>query len=126
MKLSTLIRLPASLLAVSLSLLVASAPAQLTPAGGESVELTPDNFNDSIATGTWCAVPEYVNLIIANDECPRFIEFFSPYCPHCRKFAPMWQELVDDVKAIPSATLNMAQVNCAVYGGAQVNRPLYA
>jgi len=98
MKLSTLIRLPASLLAVSLSLLVASAPAQVTPARKQSVELNPDNFDVSTATGTW------------------FIKFFSPYCPHCRHFAPMWQELVEDVDAIPSATLNMGEVNCAVYG----------
>lgn len=121
MKLSTLTRLPASLLAVSLSLLVASAPAQVTPASGESIELTPDNFNVSIATGTWCVVPKGLNLIMANNKCPRFIKFFSPYCPHCRHFAPMWQELAEEVKAIPSATLNMAEVNCAVHGGANVD-----
>lgn len=65
MKLSTLIRLPASLLAVSLSLLVASAPAQVTPTRGQSVDLNPDNFDVSTATGTWCVIIG-LNLIVAN------------------------------------------------------------
>ncbi|PFH44884.1 hypothetical protein AMATHDRAFT_72161 [Amanita thiersii Skay4041] len=61
------------------------------------VELTPDNFEKSTATGIW------------------FIEHFSPYCPHCRRFAPKWEQLVKEGKA-EFPHVNFAQVNCAVHG----------
>jgi thiol-disulfide isomerase/thioredoxin len=44
----------------------------------------------------------------------RFVEHFSPYCHHCRQFAPTWDELVDDYAG---SLVNLAQVNCAIYGG---------
>ncbi|KAG7446145.1 thioredoxin-domain-containing protein [Guyanagaster necrorhizus] len=51
--------------------------------------LTPDNFDTTIARGVW------------------FIEYFSPYCGHCRKFAPALEQLV---------TMSAEGVNCAVNG----------
>jgi hypothetical protein len=47
----------------------------------------------------------------------RFIEHFSPYCSHCRHFAPTWGELVEDFKAHEETGINLAQVNCATHGG---------
>ncbi|THH32163.1 hypothetical protein EUX98_g2007 [Antrodiella citrinella] len=67
----------------------------------ESVELlvlTPENFKDTIAQGLW------------------FIEHFSPYCGHCRKFAPTWEQLVDDYGSQADPGIRLAQVNCAVHG----------
>lgn len=63
-----------------------------------SAQLTPDNFKPSTAKGLW------------------FIEFFSPYCAHCRAFAPTWEQLVD-LSSRDTPTVNFAQVNCAVHGG---------
>ncbi|KAB5592742.1 Protein disulfide isomerase [Ceratobasidium theobromae] len=45
------------------------------------------------------------------------IEFYSPYCPHCKRFAPTWEK-VSAAKA-PLADLSgfaMAQVNCIAQG----------
>jgi thioredoxin domain-containing protein 5 len=61
-------------------------------------ELTPANFKESTATGTW------------------FVENYSPYCPHCIRFAPTWEKLVGEAETeFPS--IHLAQVNCAVHGG---------
>ena len=51
------------------------------------------------------------------DLFTRFVEFFSPYCAHCRHFAPTWKELVAEVYKIPNSPLNVGQMNCAVHGG---------
>ncbi|KAG6813179.1 hypothetical protein H0H92_013299 [Tricholoma furcatifolium] len=84
-------QLPLSLL-VSSFILVASNAVPV-----HSTLLTPDTFHDITATGTW------------------FIEFFSPYCGHCRAFAPTWEQLVQESeKDHPS--VNLAQVDCSLYG----------
>ncbi|KAF7433548.1 hypothetical protein PC9H_005506 [Pleurotus ostreatus] len=60
--------------------------------------LTPDNFNDTVAKGVW------------------LIEHFSPYCHHCRDFAPTWERLAKDVESNPNPGIHLAQVDCAAYG----------
>ncbi|KAH9927854.1 thioredoxin-domain-containing protein [Amylocystis lapponica] len=87
-------RLPYSLLLASLALAVTAIPV-------ESVELTvltPDNFQETISHGVW------------------FIEHFSPYCRHCREFAPTWSQLVEDNQKSVDPGVQLAQVNCAVDG----------
>ncbi|KIK54358.1 hypothetical protein GYMLUDRAFT_177266 [Collybiopsis luxurians FD-317 M1] len=80
-------------LILSLSLLCSALPVH-------STELTPDNFKDSISSGVW------------------FIEHFSPYCGHCRAFAPTWEELVqkNSEGGEDPTGVKLAQVNCAVHG----------
>ncbi|KAI0693473.1 thioredoxin-domain-containing protein [Cytidiella melzeri] len=89
-------QLPFALLLCSLTL------ASAAPAGAEStVELTvltSDNFKGTISKGVW------------------LIEHFSPYCGHCRKFAPTWQELVEENQKQDDPGIHLAQVNCAVDG----------
>ena len=46
----------------------------------------------------------------------RLIENFSPYCGHCREFAPTWAKLVSETKAQSDPGISLAQVNCIVYG----------
>lgn len=46
----------------------------------------------------------------------RFIEYFSPYCHHCRDFAPTWSKLVQETKGLADPGIQLAQVNCVVYG----------
>ncbi|KAF8719074.1 hypothetical protein AX14_011491 [Amanita brunnescens Koide BX004] len=61
------------------------------------LELNPDTFKQTIADGFW------------------FIEHFSPFCHHCRKFASIWKTLTHDaLTEIPHVKL--ATVNCAVHG----------
>lgn len=86
-----LARFPCSLLIASLALAGSALPAK----SAASEVLTPDNFKQTISEGYW------------------FIEHFSPWCPHCRDFAPLWDELVGDYTG---TGVHLAQVNCAVHG----------
>ncbi|KAJ6470530.1 thioredoxin-like protein [Mycena sanguinolenta] len=43
-----------------------------------------------------------------------FIQFFSPWCGHCRQFAPTWEKLVED-SGVP-AGVQFARVDCSVDG----------
>ena len=77
---------------------------------------------------------EFGAFFIGNTTCPllihpasprmcrilysyRFIEHFSPYCRHCKNFAPLWEQLVRENDAKEDPGIHMAQVNCAVHGG---------
>lgn len=42
------------------------------------------------------------------------VEFFAPWCGHCKKLAPVWTRFADDVALDPkhSNTLKVAQVDC--------------
>jgi thioredoxin domain-containing protein 5 len=103
-----------------LVLLVDSAPAQVDseerPPDG--VELDPDNFHELTSEGTWYVSPFYTKCSRSPYIFTRFVEFFSPYCGHCRHFAPTWKKLVAEVYNIPNSQLNMGRMNCAVHGGA--------
>ncbi|TFK35040.1 protein disulfide isomerase [Crucibulum laeve] len=88
--LAALRELPISLLITSFALAAAALPVH-------STELTPENFKETTTTGLW------------------FIEHFSPYCGHCRRFAPTWEKLVEESE-VETPTVKLAQVNCAVHG----------
>ncbi|KAL4241266.1 hypothetical protein ABKN59_000026 [Abortiporus biennis] len=87
-------QLPYSLLLSSLALAAAVPPA----ASVELTVLNPDNFEQTISKGVW------------------FIEHFSPYCGHCRRFAPTWTQLVEHYEQQTDPGIKLAQVNCAVHG----------
>ncbi|KAI0951633.1 hypothetical protein AcV7_007680 [Taiwanofungus camphoratus] len=87
-------RLPSTLLVVSLALTASALPVEST----QLKVLTPDDFQETIAHGVW------------------FIEHFSPYCGHCRKFAPTWTQLVEENQQLTDPGIHLAQVNCAVDG----------
>lgn len=81
-----------------LSIVLTTLAVVSTTVGEELRQLTPANFKESTAHGLW------------------FVEHFSPYCGHCKRFEPTWKDLVNDCETeIPSVQL--AQVNCAQYGG---------
>ncbi|KAF5387700.1 hypothetical protein D9615_000009 [Tricholomella constricta] len=83
--------LPISLLITSLALATTALPVHGT-------DLTPDNFKTLTADGFW------------------FIEYFSPYCSHCREFEPTWKKLVEETEHT-TPSVKLAQVDCAVHGG---------
>ncbi|KAI0706903.1 thioredoxin-like protein [Cerioporus squamosus] len=88
---------------LSFSLLVSSVILASTALPVESSEtellvLTPDDFDSTVANGVW------------------FIEHFSPYCRHCRDFAPTWTQLVEETEKKADPGIRLAQVNCAVHG----------
>ncbi|KAJ6454695.1 protein disulfide isomerase [Mycena sanguinolenta] len=85
--------LPVSLLLTSFALASAALPAQTASL---KPPLTPENFQSTIAHGVW------------------LVEFFSPYCGHCRKFMPTWEKLVEYSEN--SGGVELAQVDCSVNG----------
>ncbi|PLW47988.1 hypothetical protein PCANC_09373 [Puccinia coronata f. sp. avenae] len=82
-------------LAALLSLLVRGVMGVQLHAGDQ---LNENSFDSSIQHGLW------------------FIECYSPFCPHCKHFAPTWIELVDKMKPRQLDGLNMGQVDCIAQG----------
>ncbi|KAH9896139.1 thioredoxin-like protein [Cubamyces lactineus] len=108
MKLSSLARLAASfsLLAPWAVLPGASTALPTKSSTTELLILTADNFESTIAEGVW------------------FIEYMSPYCGHCRSFAPTWERLVEKNGEKADPGIYLAQVNCAAHGGTPAPLPL--
>eukprot|EP01130_Rhizamoeba_saxonica_P016441 TRINITY_DN75_c1_g1_i1.p1 TRINITY_DN75_c1_g1~~TRINITY_DN75_c1_g1_i1.p1 ORF type:complete len:520 (-),score=151.18 TRINITY_DN75_c1_g1_i1:28-1587(-) len=63
---------------------------------GNAVELTEDNFADTTATGT------------------HLVKFYAPWCGHCKRLAPTWDELADKQQALEDG-FNVAKVDCTVH-----------
>lgn len=85
-------------LSVFLLLLLVSVPAQALSA--ESDLLNSDSFSTSTSSSMW------------------LVEFFSPYCPHCKRFKPTWENLVSlHGHLADSSGFNFARVNCIEQGG---------
>ncbi|KAH8928933.1 thioredoxin-like protein [Atractiella rhizophila] len=65
----------------------------------------------------------HAGLQLSASSFPQFpqpdsfvIEFYSPYCPHCRNYAPQWVELVGKDDILHAQGLKMAQVDCVANG----------
>jgi len=58
-------------------------------AGADVVELSFDTFSSSVRQGVW------------------LVEFFAPWCPHCKALAPIWDEL-----ATKAEGFKVAKVDC--------------
>ena len=76
-----------------------SPPAQKTPTRilnpeGKVIELDERNFSDEIKGGG------------------VFVKFFAPWCGHCKKLAPVWIQLAEQMKN----QLKIAEVNCENHG----------
>eukprot|EP01097_Dermamoeba_algensis_P006734 TRINITY_DN41_c0_g1_i1.p2 TRINITY_DN41_c0_g1~~TRINITY_DN41_c0_g1_i1.p2 ORF type:complete len:261 (-),score=79.52 TRINITY_DN41_c0_g1_i1:117-899(-) len=59
------------------------------------VVLTPENFSSTIASGIWV------------------IDFYAPWCGHCRKLEPIWNQFADEAKK--AGTYHVAKVDCAAH-----------
>lgn len=60
-------------------------------------ELTGENFDETTAKGIW------------------WIKYYSPYCHHCKTFAPIWNSLYAKLKD-NNDDLHFASVNCVSQG----------
>ncbi|KAF8509427.1 thioredoxin-like protein [Hysterangium stoloniferum] len=86
--------LPYSLILSSLFIATTSLPVE----SAELRQFTNADFSDTKPEGRW------------------FIEFYSPFCPHCRHFAPTWERLVDHIASQDDPGISLARVNCVVQG----------
>ncbi|CAG8443958.1 145_t:CDS:10 [Funneliformis mosseae] len=69
-------------------------PAKVNPFG-TVVLLTAKNFDQLTSSGIW------------------FIKFFAPWCGHCQKLAPVWEELGRELQY----KVNVGKVDCTVDSG---------
>ncbi|SNX82395.1 uncharacterized protein MEPE_01101 [Melanopsichium pennsylvanicum] len=81
-----------------LTLLVAAASVLSGPLpnfDAAITSLTGGNFTSATETGMW------------------FVEFYSPYCGHCKRFAPIFHDLAESNNHLQdSSEFHIARVNC--------------
>jgi len=64
------------------------------------VELTEATFTEKTSSGHW------------------FVEFFAPWCGHCKKLAPIWEQFATDSKEKP---FKVAKVDCTAHNAVCAN-----
>ncbi|KAJ3088545.1 protein disulfide-isomerase precursor, partial [Quaeritorhiza haematococci] len=49
--------------------------------------------------------------IVLDENKDVFLEIYAPWCGHCKKLAPIWEELGEKFKALPSSNIVIAKMD---------------
>lgn len=49
----------------------------------------------SAASSVLDLIPDNFDQVVLNSGKPALVEFFAPWCGHCKKLAPIWEELAE-------------------------------
>ena len=71
---------------------LAALVATATASGSSVIDLTPSNFDE----------------VVLKSNKPALVEFFAPWCGHCKNLAPVWEELG---AAFASSPVSIAKVD---------------
>lgn len=44
-------------------------------------------------------IPENFDKVVFESGKPTFVEFFAPWCGHCKNLAPVWEELAQNLES---------------------------
>ncbi|XP_055844430.1 thioredoxin domain-containing protein 5 homolog [Episyrphus balteatus] len=68
---------------------------QDAPSAKKLVELTENNFASHVSSGN------------------HFVKFYAPWCSHCQRLAPVWDELANSLK--DETSVSIAKIDCTLY-----------
>jgi protein disulfide-isomerase A6 len=43
-------------------------------------------------------IPDNFDKVVLQSDKPTFVEFFAPWCGHCKSLAPVWEELAGNLE----------------------------
>jgi len=79
---------------IGLALLVCTSFIIAEEEAMSAIELTESNFKDVVKTG------------------PHFVMFFAPWCGHCKRLAPVWEELSVKYNSQEDSEVKIGKVDC--------------